>query len=160
MQGLISLYLYRAVGTEPHGVGNRAMLSKRAKYAIKTLLYLCKNQGQAPVSAKVIAERERIPYKFLENILRELRQHRILKSERGPDGGYRFLMAPEAVKVSDIIRIVDGPIALIPCVSENFYEQCLECTDEESCRIKRLFGQVRLAMLPVLDQSIADLNAD
>lgn len=136
------------------------MLSKRAKYAIKTLLFLYNNQGLTPVSAKMIAERERIPYKFLENILRELRQHRILKSERGADGGYRFLMPPEAIKVSDVIRIVDGPIALIPCVSENFYEQCLECTDEETCKIKRLFGEVRRAMLPVLDKSIADLSAD
>ncbi len=134
------------------------MLSKRAKYAIKALLYLHQNEGTAPVSAKAIADREKIPYKFLENILRELRQHRILKSERGAEGGYRLLKSPESIKVSDIIRIVDGPIALIPCVSENFYEKCVECLDEKTCRIRRLFGEVRQAMLPVLDKSIAELR--
>ncbi|WP_257659149.1 RrF2 family transcriptional regulator [Parapedobacter lycopersici] len=134
------------------------MLSKRAKYAIKALLYLHQNEGAAPVSAKAIADREKIPYKFLENILRELRQHRILKSERGAEGGYRLLKSPESIKVSDIIRIVDGPIALIPCVSENFYEKCVECLDEKTCRIRRLFGEVRQAMLPVLDKSIAELR--
>ena len=134
------------------------MLSKRAKYAIKTLLYLYNQKEPIPVSAKVIAEKEKIPYKFLENILRELRQHRVLKSERGPEGGYQFLKSPESMKISDVIRIVDGPIALIPCVSENFYEKCIECTDEETCKIRRLFGEVRQAMLPVLDKSIAELS--
>lgn len=135
------------------------MLSRRAKYAIRALLYLHNHSGQSPISAKMISTNEMIPYKFLENILRELRQHRILKSERGADGGYRFLKAPETIKVSEIIRIVDGPIALIPCVSENFYEKCMECTDEEICKIRRLFGDVRQAMLPLLDQSITQLNA-
>ena len=90
------------------------MLSKRAKYAIRALLYLHHHGGTAPVSAKLISVSEKIPYKFLENILRELRQHRILKSERGPDGGYRFLKDPDTIKVAEVIRIVDGPIALIP----------------------------------------------
>lgn len=134
------------------------MLSKRAKYAIRALLYLHDQGRPDPVSAKVIAANEKIPYKFLENILRELRQHKILKSERGADGGYRLLKTPESIKVSDVIRIVDGPIALIPCVSENFYEKCAECTDENTCKIRRLFGEVRQAMLPVLDKSIADLG--
>lgn len=136
------------------------MLSKRAKYAIRTLLYLHGHGGADLVSAKVIAANEKIPYKFLENILRELRQHKILMSERGADGGYRLLKSPESIKVSDVIRIVDGPIALIPCVSENFYEKCAECTDEDTCRIRRLFGEVRQAMLPVLDKSIAELSTN
>lgn len=134
------------------------MLSKRAKYAIKTLVYLHHRREDVPVSAKVIAENEKIPYKFLENILRELRQHRILKSERGADGGYRLLKSPEKIKVADVIRIVDGPIALIPCVSEKFYEKCAECIDEETCSIRKLFGEVRQAMLPILERSIAELD--
>ena len=121
-------------------------------------MYLHNNGAAAPVSAKLISVNEKIPYKFLENILRELRQHRILKSERGADGGYRFLKDPGTVTVSDVIRIVDGPIALIPCVSENFYEKCAECVDEETCKIRRLFGDVRQAMLPLLEQSITQLN--
>lgn len=134
------------------------MLSKRAKYAIRALLYLHNNSGTVPISAKVISVNEKIPYKFLENILRELRQHRILTSERGADGGYRLLKDPGTVTVSEVIRIVDGPIALIPCVSENFYEKCAECLDEETCKIRRLFGDVRQAMLPLLEQSITQLN--
>ncbi len=134
------------------------MLSKRAKYAIKALLFLSDFTQGPSVSAKVIAEKERIPFKFLENILRELRQNRIIKSERGAEGGYRFLKKPSEITVAEIIRIVDGPIALIPCVSENFYEKCAECTDENTCQIRKLFGQLRNDMLPVLDTTLSELK--
>lgn len=134
------------------------MLSKRAKYAIKALLYLHANQDKTPISAKVISEKEKIPYKFLENILRELRQHKLLKSERGAEGGYKFLKAPGSIKVTDVIRIVDGPIALIPCVSENFYEKCDECTDEATCQIRKLFLHLRIETVSILDKSITELN--
>ncbi len=133
------------------------MLSKRAKYAIKTLLFLQQYGESRPISAKIISKEENIPYKFLENILRELRQNKILKSSRGPEGGYTFLKQPNAITVADVIRIVDGPIALIPCVSENFYEKCHECTDEATCKIRRLFSKLRTEMLPVLDTTIAEL---
>lgn len=134
------------------------MLSKRAKYAIKALLYLNANKEIPTISAKTISKNERIPYKFLENILRELRQHKILKSVRGAEGGYHLLKEPGEIKIAEIIRIVDGPIALIPCISENFYARCDECIDEESCQIRKLFGQLRIKMLPVLELSIAELN--
>ena len=134
------------------------MLSKRAKYAIKALLFLHTNRGEAPVSAKLISERERIPYKFLEQILRELRQSKILKSERGSEGGYKFFKEPEEITVAEIIRIVDGPIALIPCVSERFYEKCSECVDENTCNIRKLFAELRTEMLPVLNKSIVELS--
>ncbi len=133
------------------------MLSKRAKYAIKTLIFIHQNREATPISAKIIAEQERIPYKFLEKILRELRQHKLLKSERGAEGGYSFMMEPERITVADVIRIVDGPIALIPCVSENFYQKCNECTDEITCQIRKLFAELRTEMLPILDTSITDL---
>ncbi|MCK7591746.1 Rrf2 family transcriptional regulator [Subsaxibacter sp. CAU 1640] len=133
------------------------MLSKRAKYAIKTLIFLHQNREATPISAKIIAEQERIPYKFLENILRELRQNKLLTSERGAEGGYKFLMEPADITVADVVRIVDGPIALIPCVSENFYEKCNECIDEETCQIRKLFAELRTDMLPTLEKSITDL---
>lgn len=134
------------------------MLSKRAKYAIKSLLYLHKNHEALPISAKKIAEDEKIPYKFLENILRELRQHKLLKSVRGAEGGYIFMKNPEEILVSDVIRIVDGPIALIHCVSENFYEKCDECNDEETCKIRKIFNEVRAKMLPVLEIPITEMQ--
>ena len=133
------------------------MLSKRAKYAIKTLLFLQQHGETTPTSAKIISEQENIPYKFLENILRELRQNKILKSTRGAEGGYTFLKHPTEITVADVIRITDGHIALIPCVSENFYEKCDECTDEATCQIRKLFSELRSEMLPVLDKTIAEL---
>ena len=133
------------------------MLSKRAKYAIKTILYLYENKADTPVSAKTISESERIPYKFLENILRELKTHQVVKSLRGAVGGYSLAKDPNEITVAHLMRIIDGPIALIPCVSERFYESCGECTDEETCRIRKLFGELRTEMLPVLDKSIVEL---
>lgn len=134
------------------------MLSKRAKYALKALLFLCESRQDCPVSARVISEREGIPYKFLENILRELKQNKILKSERGAEGGYTFAQDPSQITVVDIIRIMDGPIALIPCVSENFYEKCAECIDENTCQIRKVFAAVRTEMLAALSCSIAEVK--
>jgi len=134
------------------------MLSKRAKYAIKALLCLYDNRDITPLSAKTIAEQQKIPFKFLEKILRELRQHKLIKSERGAIGGYSFLKDPNTITVADVMRIVDGPIALIPCVSENFYEKCEECQSEETCRIRKIFFQLRSQMLPVLDESIVEFS--
>jgi Rrf2 family protein len=134
------------------------MLSKRAKYAIKALLCLYDNREITPLSAKAIAEQQKIPYKFLEKILRELRQHKLIKSERGAIGGYSFLKDPNTITVADVMRIVDGPIALIPCVSENFYEKCEECQSEETCRIRKIFFELRSKMIPVLDESIVEFS--
>lgn len=136
------------------------MLSKGAKYALKTLIYLHKNEVNGPISAKEIAANEKIPFKFLEKILRELRQHRILKSKRGAEGGYSFFKLPETIRVVDIMRIIDGPVALLPCVSENFYEKCDECFDEDSCHLHRLFSELRDHMLPILEKTIVDLTND
>jgi len=135
------------------------MLTKRTKYAIKTLVYLYEHENDdRPVSAKSISENVNIPFKFLEKILRELRQHRLIKSERGAVGGYRFLKPPNTITVADVMRIIDGPIALIPCVSENFYQKCDECFDEETCKLRLLFAQLRDQMLPVLEETIVELS--
>ncbi len=134
------------------------MLSKRAKYALKALLFLYESKQGCLVSARVISEREGIPYKFLENILRELKQNKILKSERGAEGGYAFAQDPSQITVADIIRVIDGPIALIPCVSENYYEKCAECVDESTCQIRKLFAAVRTEMLAVLSCSIPEMK--
>jgi Rrf2 family protein len=134
------------------------MLSKRAKYAIKTILYLYENPEEVPISAKVISEKERIPYKFLENILRELKTHQVVKSQRGAEGGYTLGKDPNELTVAYLMRIIDGPIALIPCVSERFYESCNECEDEQTCRIRKLFAELRTQMLPVLEKSIVEFS--
>ena len=121
-------------------------------------MYLYENEGNGPISAKSISNNENIPFKFLEKILRELRQHKLIKSERGAVGGYLLLKDPNRIRVAEIMRIIDGPIALLPCVSENFYEKCIECVDEDACKLRRLFGELRDQMLPVLEETIVDLS--
>ncbi|MEB2783950.1 RrF2 family transcriptional regulator [Algoriphagus persicinus] len=133
------------------------MLSKRAKYAIKTILYLQDHVEDQPLSAKLISINENIPYKFLENILRDLKTHQLVKSVRGAEGGYTLAKDPRDITIAQIMRVVDGPIALIPCVSERFYESCGECTDEDTCRIRKLFSELRNEMLPILERSITTL---
>lgn len=133
------------------------MLSKRAKYAIKTILFLQDHPELVPISAKQIAEKENIPYKFLENILRDLKTHQLIKSSRGSEGGYSLAKSPSEISVAQIMRAMDGPIALIPCISERFYESCGECVDEETCRIRKLFAEVRSEMLPILERPITSL---
>ncbi len=133
------------------------MLSKRAKYAIKTILFLQDHPELVPISAKQIAEKENIPYKFLENILRDLKTHQLIKSSRGSEGGYSLAKSPSEISVAQIMRAMDGPIALIPCISERFYESCGECVDEETCRIRKLFAEVRSEMLPILERPITTL---
>lgn len=135
------------------------MLSKRVKYALKALLYLYKSSEQIPVSAKKISEAERIPYKFLEAILNDLKLNKIVKSQRGPQGGYSFAKDPEEISVASIMRIIDGPIALTTCTSENFYRKCDTCIDEETCQIRKLFLQLRIEMIPILEKSIASLHS-
>jgi len=135
------------------------MLSKRVKYALKALLYLHKSSDEIPVSAKKISEAEKIPYKFLEAILNDLKLNKIVKSQRGPHGGYSFAKDPDEISVASIMRIIDGPIALTTCTSENFYEKCDTCIDEETCQIRKLFLQLRIEMIPILEKSIASLNS-
>ncbi len=135
------------------------MISKKCKYAIKALLYLAAHQEDSrPIFSAEIAEQEKIPKKFLETILRELRNLQLLQSRRGKMGGYRLIKDPEAIKLSDLIRFMDGPIALLPCVSLNYYTSCEEC-QEESCTIKGVFEQVRDQTLTILSQtSIASMR--
>lgn len=134
------------------------MLSKKAKYAIKALLYLYKAANKQPMSAKKIAVEENIPYKFLEQILQQLKKHGYIKSIRGAEGGFQLAIPAKKIKMSAILRIIDGPIALIPCVSENFYEKCIECEDEKSCEIRKLFAKVRERVLPILNKSLDEIN--
>ena len=99
-----------------------------------------------------IAEAQKIPRKFLEGILRDLRNNRILDSKRGKDGGFRLLRKPEEVSMTEVMRIMDGPIAMLPCVSLNYYRSCEEC-EEDCCQVKGLFEQVRDRTLEVLNNA-------
>jgi len=134
------------------------MLSKKSKYAIKALIVLGKNYGKEPMQILKIAEEENIPKKFLEQILLEMRNAGILYSKKGAGGGYSLNKDPEDIRLSQVIRLTDGPIALLPCVSLNFYRRCDECKTEATCGIRDTFVDVRNAMLQILnDTSIADI---
>lgn len=134
------------------------MLSKKTKYAIKALMALGRNYGKEPMQIIKIAEEERIPKKFLEQILLEMRNAGILYSKKGAGGGYNLNKAPEDIYLSQVIRLIEGPIALLPCVSLNFYRSCEECTEEHACGIRDAFIDVRNAMLNILnDTNVASL---
>lgn len=127
------------------------MISKKCKYAIKALSYIAKVSGSKNIFSSEIAEKERIPKKFLEGILRELRNAKLLNSQRGAKGGYSLNKKPEDITLTEIIRLMDGPIALMPCVSLNYYASCEECKEEEVCSIRETFLKIRDATLEVYE---------
>ncbi|HXP48438.1 MAG TPA: Rrf2 family transcriptional regulator [Bacteroidia bacterium] len=129
------------------------MISKKTKYAIKALVALARNGGEAPMTILEISDQEKIPKKFLETILLDLRKQGILKSKIGIGGGYYLLMKPKDIMLSRVLRNIDGPIAMVPCVSLNFYERCDDCTDEVTCGIRQAFIEVRDATLKILSET-------
>lgn len=134
------------------------MLSKKTKYAIKALVALGKNMNQPPMQISKIAEEEHIPKKFLEQILLDLRNAGFLYSKKGAGGGYSLNKKPEDIYLVQILRLTDGPVAMLPCASLNFYHKCDECTDEVTCGIRSAFIDVRDATLKILGEtSIADI---
>ena len=111
-----------------------------------------------PILIAEIARQKNIPIKFLENILLSLRKAGFLESKKGKHGGYFFAQAPEKIKLSSIFRIIEGPIALLPCVSLNFYEKCADC-NEKKCGINKVMIEVRDNTLAILDKrTVADLS--
>jgi Rrf2 family protein len=129
------------------------MLSKKAKYALKALLFLSKNTDRGAILIAEISETEGIPKKFLENILLELKKQGILQSKRGKDGGYFLGKTTDKIIIGHVVRIIDGPLAPIPCVSKMAYRRCDECIDEKTCEIRNLFLQVRDATIEILDNT-------
>ncbi len=120
------------------------MLSKKTKYAINALVYLARTYEEGgPILISQIAESENIPQKFLEAILLDLKNAGILNSKKGRGGGYYLLKKPEKVTIADVMRLFDGPIALLPCVTYKYYERCEECKDEDVCGIRDVFFEVR-----------------
>lgn len=134
------------------------MLSNKTKYGIKALVYLHRNSDRAPISIAKIAEAENIPHKFLEAILLLLRKNGILASKKGKNGGYYLLKDPNEIYMTEVFRLLNGPIAMFPCASLNFYETCDDCPDEASCTVNRLVIEVRDQTLAILrNKSLAEL---
>jgi Rrf2 family protein len=134
------------------------MLSHKAKYGLKALLSLAGDVEARPVMVADLAQRERLPKKFLEQILLELKHRGLLQSRRGKGGGYLLTRPPAKVSVGEVLRALDGPLAPTPCTSESAYVKCDECDDETICGIHMLMKEVRDATAHILDStSLADV---
>jgi Rrf2 family protein len=127
------------------------MLSKKTKYGLKALSYLAKQKINEPILISEISESENISKKFLESILLTLKKNGILASKKGKGGGYYLMKKPKEIKISTLIRILEGPIAMLPCVSLNYYEKCDDCLSEDRCSLNRLMVEVRDNTLKILE---------
>lgn len=134
------------------------MLSKKAKYGLKAALFLARNGGNGAVPIADIARSENIPKKFLEFILVTLRNNGILYSQKGRRGGYLLKKSPTNITIGEIIRVLEGPIAPVPCVSVHAYHSCTSCRDDRMCEIKMVMKDVRDSIAGILDStSLTDL---
>ena len=128
-------------------------LSKKTQYTLRALYALSRTYGQGPTLSAKIAKEESIPQDFLENILLYLKREGIVSSKKGKGGGYALLPAPEEVTIGRIIRLMEGPLAPLPCASETAYRKCDECVDDRFCGTRMVMREVRNAMALILDQT-------
>jgi Rrf2 family protein len=136
------------------------MLTAKGKYGLKALGYLARLPPGVTTQASDIAGANNIPKKFLDAILGELRRAGIVRSRKGPGGGYRLAREPSAIKIGHVIRTIDGPLAPLACASRTAYRPCRDCRDVKSCSVRLLMTKVRDSMSEVLDRvSVADMIA-
>ena len=134
-------------------------LWKKSEYGLRALLELTLAHGVATLQRQEIAHRQHIPIEFLEQILLALKRAGILSSRRGVKGGYTLIKDPDDITLGQIIRILDGPLAPIGCVSKTAYQKCSECpyADKAQCPVQQVMGTVRDAIADVLDHyTLAD----
>ena len=135
------------------------MLSKKTKYGLKALTYIARQNTNQPVQISAIAKSENISHKFLESILLILKRSGFLGSKKGKGGGYYLMKPADQIIMVDVIRVLEGPIAMLPCVSLNYYEKCDDCPDEDACSVHSLMMHLRDSSLNVLrNHSLADLS--
>jgi Rrf2 family protein len=135
------------------------VLSRKSKYGLKALLVLAQEAGRGPVLVSELADRDRIPKKFLEAILLDLKRHGLVQSKKGRGGGYFLRRRPSEITFGEVIRVLEGPLALVPCVSQTAYTKCVECVDERTCGVRLAMKDVREATSKILDHTtLADIN--
>jgi Rrf2 family protein len=137
------------------------MLTQRSRYALRAMLCLAEvRAGAPPTPMGRIADTANVPRKFLELILADLREAGLLTSLRGKHGGYRLARPAHLISLGDVIRTIEGPLALVPCVSRTAYRRCEDCRDEAACAIRRAMARVRDETARILDgTSLADAVA-
>ena len=139
------------------------MITSKTKYAIKALIELAEERRRGGSSLRIeeIAQRADAPKRFLEHILIDIRRAGIISSRRGRDGGYLLIKPAESVSIGEVLRMIDGPIAPLPCLSRKAYHPCEDCRDEARCRIRKVFGDLFSAYLLMLESlTLADLLED
>lgn len=129
------------------------MISQKARYALRALLALARAGTGRTLMISEIASGQKIPKKFLEQILLELKAGGLVQSRRGRMGGYELIRAPGEVAFGEVLRLVDGPIALLPCLSKVAYRKCEDCRSEASCELRQVFSRVAEASRDVLDKT-------
>lgn len=129
------------------------MLSQKGRYALRALIVLAEHTRERPMMISEIAEQAKVPRKFLEQILLDLKRRGIVRSLRGRQGGYLLGREPKDITFADVIRQTDGPLALSPCVSATAYHRCADCVDEATCAIRRVLLAARDATAAVLESS-------
>jgi Rrf2 family protein len=132
------------------------MLSSKAKYGLRALIFLAEKKGSGPIQIREIAETLSIPRKFLEAILLELRNDGILQSRQGKVGGYYLDRSPDTINLGHLVRMFDGRLAHVPCVSQTAYSRCEDCTEEKFCAIRCVMKEIRDASSKILDNTTLD----
>ncbi len=130
------------------------MITQKMKYALKALLVLADEaatQAPQPLTIEEIAKRSGTPKRFLEHILLEIRNAGLLASTRGRTGGYTLIKKPSEVSISELLRLIDGPIAPLACLSRRAYQRCEDCSDEDTCRIRKVFAEVFWSYLVIIE---------
>ncbi len=137
------------------------MLSKKARYALQALFVLGEHRGDEPVMIAEIAEKANVPRKFLEQILLEMKRRGIVHSVRGKFGGYTLGREPDDITFAEVLRLIDGPLALSPCASRTAYRRCDDCEDETVCATRKVLLEVRDATAEILEHhTLAHALAD
>jgi Rrf2 family protein len=129
------------------------MLSQKGRYALRALLVLAEHAREEPMMIAEVAAQAKVPRKFLEQILLDLKRRGIVRSLRGRQGGYLLGRPPGDITFADIIRETDGPLALSPCVSATAYHRCADCVDEATCAVRKVLLRARDATAAVLESS-------
>lgn len=137
------------------------MITQKMKYALKALLVLgdeMRRDRPDPLTIEEVARRSGTPKRFLEHILLEIRNAGLIASTRGRSGGYSLIKKPSEISISELLRLIDGPIAPLPCLSRRAYQRCEDCVDEAACRIRKVFAEVFWSYLLIIESlTLADM---
>ena len=141
------------------GAVGAAMITQKMKYALKALLVLADEAARDspdPLTIEQIARRSDTPKRFLEHILLEVRNAGVIASIRGRAGGYVLVKTPAEIQLSELLRLIEGPIAPLPCLSRSAYQRCEDCPDEQACRIRKVFAEVFWSYLLIIESLTLD----